>query len=60
MKSRVLIVDDVKAECRMLCDALGAFEFDAHWALSGADALNALCNEPFDVVVTDLNMPNLN
>ncbi|HMA97299.1 MAG TPA: sigma-54 dependent transcriptional regulator, partial [Polyangiaceae bacterium] len=52
--------DDVQAECRVLCDALGAYDFDARWALNGADALDELSKEPFDVVVTDLNMPKLN
>lgn len=60
MNPRVLIIDDVQAECRVLCDALRASSFDPDWALGGSEALEMLTREPFDVVVTDLNMPRMN
>lgn len=60
MNPRVLIVDDVQAECRVLCDALRASSFEPLWALSGSEALDLLGREPFDVMVTDLNMPGMN
>lgn len=60
MSSRVLIIDDVQAECRVLCDVLRTSCFEPDWALSASEALDMLAREPFDVVVTDLNMPGMN
>lgn len=60
MKPRVLIVDDVQAECRLIADALRSAEFDPQWVLGGAEALLLLETQPFDAVVTDLNMPYMN
>jgi DNA-binding NtrC family response regulator len=60
MSARVLIVDDVLGECRLIADALRSADFDAQWALGGSEALHLLESQPFDVVVTDLNMPNMN
>ncbi len=57
MIPRALIVDDERAECDLLADALRAAGFDAHFELSAPQALEALKSQPFDVVVTDLNMP---
>jgi two-component system response regulator HydG len=60
MTPRVLIIDDIEAECRVLSDALRGSGFEPHWLLSGSEALDLLAREPFDVVVTDLNMPHVN
>lgn len=60
MNSRVLIVDDVQAECRVLCDALRTTDLESQWVLSGQEALDLLGKEPFGVVVADLNMPGMN
>ena len=52
-----LIVDDERAECDLLADALRAAGFEPHFELSALSALEVLKRRPFDVVVTDLNMP---
>jgi DNA-binding NtrC family response regulator len=54
-----LIVDDERAECEMFADALNEAGFDASWALHPVQALKLLDESPFEVVVTDLNMPAL-
>jgi two-component system response regulator HydG len=59
MKPRALIVDDERAECEMFADALRDAGFDAAWELQPVEALRRLDRQPFDVVVTDLNMPGL-
>ena len=56
MKPRALIVDDERAECEMFADALRDAGFEASWELSPLRALALLETQPFDVVVTDLNM----
>jgi DNA-binding NtrC family response regulator len=57
MTPRALIVDDERAECELLSDALRAAGFEPQFALSALQALETLKRQPFDVVVTDLNMP---
>jgi len=59
VKPRALIVDDERAECEMFADALRDAGFDPSWDTSPLSALTRLETEPFDVVVTDLNMPGL-
>jgi two-component system response regulator HydG len=59
MTPRALIVDDERAECEMFADALRQAGFEAAWDTSPLAALERLESEPFDVVVTDLNMPGL-
>jgi len=57
---RALIVDDERAECELFADALRHGGFDAEWILDPRAALDVLAKRPFDVVVTDLNMPAVN
>ncbi len=59
MRPRALIVDDERAECEMFADALRDAGFDPAWELEPSQALRRLEEQPFDVVVTDLNMPGL-
>jgi DNA-binding NtrC family response regulator len=59
LKPRALIVDDERAECEMFADALRDAGFEAAWELQPLEALRRLERQPFDVVVTDLNMPGL-
>jgi two-component system response regulator HydG len=59
MKPRALIVDDERAECEMFADALRDAGFEASWELKPLSALALLETQPFDVVVTDLNMAGL-
>ncbi|MCC6764549.1 MAG: sigma-54-dependent Fis family transcriptional regulator [Deltaproteobacteria bacterium] len=54
--ARVLVVDDVQSMCEMLAERLPPLGFTVTWRTSGADALAALAAEPFDAVVTDINM----
>lgn len=58
-KGRVLIVDD-DAFFRTLCsDILSNGGFSVKTSSSGQDALHKIENEPFDIVVTDLVMPDI-
>jgi DNA-binding NtrC family response regulator len=59
VKPRALIVDDERAECEMFADALRDAGFDPSWETNPRSALTRLETEPYDVVVTDLNMPGL-
>jgi DNA-binding NtrC family response regulator len=59
MRPRTLIVDDERAECEMFADALRDAGFEPAWELEPLAALARLETQPFDVIVTDLNMPGL-
>ena len=56
MTSRVLIVDDDDALCRMLEMRLAKRGYAVAWRTSANEALELIEGEDFDVVVTDLNM----
>lgn len=53
----VLIVDDESEICDFLSRALA--EYDVVTAEDGIDALDAAANRPPDIVITDINMPNM-
>jgi len=56
---RVLVVDDQPDAADLLAFALTRFGAEAHVAGSGADALQALAASDFDVLVSDIAMPDL-
>ncbi|MGQ9574118.1 MAG: sigma-54-dependent transcriptional regulator [Thermoguttaceae bacterium] len=56
---RVLVVDDERIKRVTLADDLAAQGHDVVAAADGAEALHALDEERFDVVVTDLKMPGI-
>ena len=57
--ARLLIVDDERAQMRALCDVLQQEGYSAHGFTSGREALGALRKEPFDLLLTDLMMPEI-
>jgi len=57
--TRVLIVDDDRAMCEFLESALTGTDFVVRTTDSAVTALDAVESDDVDVVVTDLNMPNL-
>ncbi|MCP4714269.1 MAG: response regulator [Deltaproteobacteria bacterium] len=57
---KVLVVDDDVDLREMLTEALSDHGYRVAIAHDGASALNRLKQEPFDMVVTDMNMPGIN
>ena len=55
---QVLVVDDDPAICKVLCAELEAAGYGARAAGDGAEALLAMDDEPPDLIITDLAMPN--
>ncbi|MGA1825661.1 MAG: sigma-54-dependent transcriptional regulator [bacterium] len=60
MKGRILIVDDDQSMCEMVGDFLKRRNFLPVWYTSGEEAFAHLIKEDFDIVLSDLNMPNMN
>ena len=57
--SRILVVDDDPALLRVLSVGLGARGHSVVTALNGADALTKAALSPLDVIVLDLNLPDM-
>jgi two-component system response regulator HydG len=56
MKSRVLVVDDVRDMAEAVTRYLNRHGFDAEAATAGAEAIDRLATAPADAVLTDLRM----
>ncbi|WP_075217444.1 PleD family two-component system response regulator [Mongoliimonas terrestris] len=59
MTARVLVVDDILANVKLLEARLSAEYFDVRTATSGQDALDLLARSPCDIVLLDAMMPGL-
>jgi len=58
---KVLIVDDSSATREMLASAVRSIEgVEVHLAVSGFDALKVLPKHRFSLIITDINMPDIN
>jgi response regulator RpfG family c-di-GMP phosphodiesterase len=57
--ARILAVDDEFAACKLISLILGPPAFHCTTASSGEEALVALQTEPFDAVISDLDMPGM-
>jgi two-component system chemotaxis response regulator CheY len=60
MAKTALTVDDSKTMREMVSFTLKNVGFNIIEAEDGRDAINRLGNTPVDVIITDLNMPNMN
>jgi DNA-binding NtrC family response regulator len=59
VKPRILVVDDEPPQIEILRLILGSEGYEVATAASGRGALAALRRQPFDLVLTDLKMPDL-
>ena len=57
--ARILAVDDEFASCKLLSLILAPPAFHCTTACSGEEALATLQTEPFDAVISDLDMPGM-
>lgn len=59
MKGRLLIVDDELEIQEMLCNHFGFLGYEMHRAFNGREALEKMANAKFDVVISDIIMPEM-
>lgn len=59
MQKRILVVDDSATIRQTVTMTLEKNGYQSISAVDGMDALKVLETEPVDMVITDLNMPNL-
>ncbi len=57
--AKILIVDDEIAQMRALCATLGEQGYETHGFSSGAEALAAMAQAKFDLLLSDLMMPGM-
>ena len=57
--ARILIVDDEAAQMRALCDTLRDHGYETAGFTTGDDALRALQEKQFDLLLSDLMMPGM-
>ncbi|MBB1201640.1 two-component system sensor histidine kinase RcsC [Enterobacteriaceae bacterium 89] len=55
----ILVVDDHPINRRLLADQLGSLGYQCVTANDGVDALNVLSKHHIDIVLSDVNMPNM-
>jgi len=60
MPRRMLVADDNANMREMLAAAFADKDFTVAEASNGLDAINMVREQPFDVIITDLNMPGAN
>ncbi|HUI26253.1 MAG TPA: response regulator, partial [Candidatus Kryptonia bacterium] len=60
MAGRILIVDDERSMCETLEAGLAPRGFAVRWTTSPTDAVELLRASEFDVVLSDLNMREMN
>jgi len=57
--ARILMVDDEAPNMRALCDTLRDHNYEIEGFTNGEEALEALRDRPFDLLLTDLMMPGI-
>jgi two-component system, chemotaxis family, chemotaxis protein CheY len=60
MSKRILAVDDSKTMRDMVSFTLKGAGYEVLVADDGVNALNALVGQEVDLIITDVNMPNMN
>ncbi|NQT18129.1 MAG: sigma-54-dependent Fis family transcriptional regulator [Planctomycetes bacterium] len=59
MTGQILVVDDDPIECKSLSEFLRLEGYSVDSAEGGAQAIEKMQNKPFQVVLTDVNMPDV-
>lgn len=59
MKPKVLAVDDATTMRKMVAFTLRGAGYEVIEATDGVDALQKLSTSPFDLIITDVNMPRM-
>jgi len=60
MRRRILVVEDETRILDFLARGLAADGMEVEWARTGPEAVNAALEQPFDLVLLDLVLPQLN
>src|SRR5688572_21641656 len=56
MRARILVIDDDQHMCELLEEGLKPAGFEVTWRLASHQALDALDEQDFDAIITDLSL----
>ena len=59
-RSRILVVDDEENVVQILVDLLSEGPYTVDTVSSGEEALSVLRKQPYDLILTDINLPGVN
>jgi signal transduction histidine kinase/ActR/RegA family two-component response regulator len=59
-RPRILLVDDEEGVLEILADLFAESPYEVDTACTGEEALNALQSTPYDLLLTDINLPGVN
>ena len=59
MANKIMIIDDEVAMCRILKQMLEGEGYEVHTSTDAQSALEAVKSDSFNLVMTDVSMPNL-
>ena len=57
--ARILVVDDTADNAKLLCDLLERQGYEMRSSTSGPEALSALSRDPYDLILLDVVMPEM-
>jgi len=58
-RKQILVVENKSEEANLLVQALNNDEYEMHLVSSGKDAVEQLRHTPFDILITDLQLPDI-
>ncbi|MFQ6617447.1 MAG: sigma-54-dependent transcriptional regulator [Fidelibacterota bacterium] len=59
MKRKILVIDDNEQVCTTIKSYIESDKYEIHLAFSGRDGLESLKSREYDLVITDLKMPDV-
>jgi len=58
-KISILVVENNAPACELVCDSLNALGYIAKGVTTAEEALKLLHSEPFDILLTDIELPDM-
>ena len=57
---RIVIAEDSRIQAKMLIKRLESADYDVRWGVNGAEALKLIREDPPDLIISDIEMPEMN
>lgn len=58
--TRIVIAEDSRIQAKMLIKRLESSGYQVRWGANGAEALDLIRNDPPDLIISDIEMPEMN
>jgi len=60
LKPRILVIDDEQMICNMLYEALNKKNYTVEMAETGSDGIQKMLKNPYNLIITDVYLPEMN